>query len=97
MRHRKRLNTLASVLNDRTDTALHSEKPEHLQDNVLRAHVVGERTHEIHTDDPRHGYIVCAATHSNRYVEAARTHGKHADAARGRGVAVRAYQGLARG
>ena len=43
-----------------------------------------------------HGDVVGAAAHGHRNVQAACAHGKHADAAAGRGVAVGADEGFTR-
>ena len=43
-----------------------------------------------------HRDVICAAAHRDRNVQSARAEGEHADAAAGRGMAVRADQRLAR-
>ena len=90
------LDTLAAVFDDLADTALYGHPAQHFQDNILCSHPRRQLAGQFYLYYLRTGDVVCTAAHCHCNVQAACTHRNHADAAAGRGVAVRADQGLSR-
>ena len=91
--HGQGLHALADVFHHLADAALDAQPPQHLQDDVLRRHTVGQPAGEPDAHDLRAGQVVGPAAHRHGHVQAARPDGQHADAAAGGGVAVAAQQG----
>jgi len=86
----------AVVLNDLAHAPIHVVALQHGEDNVLRAHPVGQLPGELHAPHLRHINRVRLAGHRHGDIEAAGPDGEHADGARSRRVAVGPNQRLAR-
>ena len=95
-RHGQGLNALACVLDDLADAAFDGHLAQNFQDNVLRGDPRRQLAGQGHTDHLRHRNVVRAAAHRDRNIQTARAERQHTDAAAGRGMAVRADEGLAR-
>ena len=78
------------------EAALDAVPAQHLEDHVLGADPVGQAAGEAHAPDLRHAQVQRLAGHGERHLDAAGAEGQHAERARGRRVAVRADQRLAR-
>ena len=94
LRHGKSLNTLAAVLNDSANAALNAKYTKYLKNDVLCTNVVGKLTLKINVNNSRHGDVVCAAAHCDRYVKTAGAHTKHTDTSRGGSMAIRSDKRL---
>ena len=94
--HGQGLNALARVLDDLAHAALDGHLAQHVQNDVLGGHPRAELARQVDAHHLGHGDIVRPAAHRDRNVQTARAEGQHTNAAAGRGVAVRADQGLAR-
>ena len=71
------------------NAALDREAAQHFQNNVLGRDPRRELAGEVDADHLRHVDVVRAAAHGHGHVQTAGAEGQHADAAAGRGVAVR--------
>ena len=89
-------NARAGVLDDLADAALDGHLAQHIQDDVLGCNPGLQLAGQRDADHLGHRDVVCAAAHGDCDVQASRAKGQHADAAAGRGVRVRADEGLAR-
>ena len=92
LRHRQGFNALADVFHHLADAALHTQPPQHLQDNILRRHPIRQPAGQPDADHFRIGQVVGSSAHSHRHVQTAGPDGQHADAAAGRRMAVTAQQ-----
>ena len=95
LRDGERFHTFAGILDDLADAALDGQDAQHFEDDVLRADVLLQLAGQLDFDHLRHGDVVLAAAHRDRYVEAAGADRQHADAAAGGGVGVGADERLA--
>ena len=88
-------NARADVLHHLAHAALDGQAAQHLQDDVLGRHGIGQAAGEADAHHLGAAEIIRAAAHGHSHVQAARADGQHADAAAGRGVGVGAQQGIA--
>ena len=82
----------AGVFHHPAHAALDAQPAQHLQDDVLGGHAIGQFAGQVHVDHPGAGEIIRSAAHGHRHVQSARADGQHADAATRGGVAVAAQQ-----
>ena len=93
--YRQVFHALAAVFHDLAHTALYAHHTQHLKDDVLGAHHGAQRAGKLYQRRFWIGDIIRAAAHGHGHVQTARTHGKAADAARRRRVAVGADERFA--
>ena len=92
---REALEARARVLDDAAEPTGDVVAAEHLEDDVLGAHPVGQLPHQADTPDLRHHEVERLARHRHRDLEPARADREHAERAGRAGVAVGAEQRLA--
>ena len=91
----KSLDSVSAVFDYLAHAALDGHDAKNFEDYILCADPRRKRTVQVYARHLGHSYVVCAAAHRNRDVESACAEREHADAAAGRGVAVRADERLA--
>ena len=92
LRHRQGAHALADVFHHPAHAALDAQPAQHLQDDVLGGHGVGQPARQPDAHHLRAGEIVGAAAHGHGHVQPAGADGQHADAAPGGRMAVGAQQ-----
>ena len=80
--------SVAVVLDDPADAALDAVPAEHLEDDVLRGHPVGQRPGEFDAPDLRHSDVEGVARHRHGDLQSAHADRQHAQSAGGARVGV---------